>query len=59
MAERIAVETLRAFVRSVEKRYAPEQQSGSSTTAIYFPTAVMSVDDDVVSEYESNLQELY
>ncbi|KAI0465980.1 Pyoverdine/dityrosine biosynthesis protein-domain-containing protein [Xylaria cf. heliscus] len=58
MAERIALETLCAFVKSVKKVYAP----GVTIWVIHdghLLSSCIGVDDDVVSEYESNLQELY
>ncbi|KAI8625966.1 Pyoverdine/dityrosine biosynthesis protein-domain-containing protein [Xylariaceae sp. FL1651] len=58
MAERIALETLCAFVRSVKKIYAP----GATIWIIHdghLLSSCIGVDDDVVSEYESKLQELY
>ncbi|KAI0456407.1 Pyoverdine/dityrosine biosynthesis protein-domain-containing protein [Xylaria acuta] len=58
MAERIALETLCAFVKSVKKVYGP----GATIYVIHdghLLSSCIGVDDDVVSEYESNLQELY
>ncbi|KAI1749482.1 Pyoverdine/dityrosine biosynthesis protein-domain-containing protein [Xylaria castorea] len=58
MAERIALETLRDFVRNVRKLYAP----GAIVHIIHdghLLSSCIGVDDDVVSEYESDLQELY
>ncbi|TGJ79871.1 hypothetical protein E0Z10_g8894 [Xylaria hypoxylon] len=57
MAERIALETLCAFVESVEKIYAP----GAIIRIIHdghLFSSCIGVDDNVVSEYETNLQEL-
>ncbi|KAI0444278.1 Pyoverdine/dityrosine biosynthesis protein-domain-containing protein [Xylaria telfairii] len=58
MAERIALETLCAFVRSVKKFYAP----GATIWLIHdghLLSSCIGVGDEVVSEYESNLQQLY
>ncbi|KAI0546581.1 Pyoverdine/dityrosine biosynthesis protein-domain-containing protein [Xylaria curta] len=58
MAERIALETLRDFVRNVRKLYAP----GAVVHVIHdghLLSSCIGVDDDVVSEYESDLQEMY
>ncbi|KAI8944195.1 Pyoverdine/dityrosine biosynthesis protein-domain-containing protein [Xylaria longipes] len=58
MAECIALETLCAFARGVKKIYAP----GATVYVIHdghLLSSCIGVDDDVVSEYESNLQELY
>ncbi|KAI0855121.1 Pyoverdine/dityrosine biosynthesis protein-domain-containing protein [Xylaria cubensis] len=58
MAERIALETLCDFVRNVKKLYAP----GAVVHVIHdghLLSSCIGVDDDVVSEYELNLQELY
>ncbi|KAI1197629.1 Pyoverdine/dityrosine biosynthesis protein-domain-containing protein [Nemania serpens] len=58
MAERVALETLYAFVKSVKKIYPP----GATVWVIHdghLLSSCIGVDDDVVSEYESNLQDLY
>lgn len=58
MAERVALETLCAFVKSVKKIYSP----GATIWVIHdghLLSSCIGVDDDVVSEYESNLQDLY
>ncbi|KAI1124423.1 Pyoverdine/dityrosine biosynthesis protein-domain-containing protein [Nemania abortiva] len=58
LAERVALETLCAFVRGVKKIYPP----GAIVLIIHdghLLSSCIGVDDYVVSEYESNLQELY
>ncbi|KAI0975713.1 Pyoverdine/dityrosine biosynthesis protein-domain-containing protein [Xylaria arbuscula] len=58
MAERIALETLRAFVESVENIYAP----GATIWIIHdghLLSSCIGVDDVAITEYESNLQKLY
>ncbi|KAI1361226.1 Pyoverdine/dityrosine biosynthesis protein-domain-containing protein [Xylaria arbuscula] len=58
MAERIALETLRAFAAGVERIYPP----GATIWIIHdghLLSSCIGVDDDGISEYESNLQELY
>ncbi|KAI1299714.1 Pyoverdine/dityrosine biosynthesis protein-domain-containing protein [Xylaria venustula] len=58
MAERIALETLRAFVASVEKIYVP----GATVWIVHdghLLSSCIGVDDVAITEYESNLQGLY
>ncbi|KAI0115738.1 Pyoverdine/dityrosine biosynthesis protein-domain-containing protein [Nemania sp. FL0031] len=58
MAERIALETLHDFVQSVEKVHPP----GATIWIVHdghLLSSCIGVDDATVSEYESNIQELY
>ncbi|KAI0522111.1 Pyoverdine/dityrosine biosynthesis protein-domain-containing protein [Xylaria bambusicola] len=58
MAERIALETLWAFTKRLEEIYPP----GATVWIIHdghLLSSCIGVDDDAISEYESNLQELY
>ncbi|KAI0534594.1 Pyoverdine/dityrosine biosynthesis protein-domain-containing protein [Xylaria digitata] len=58
MAERIALETLHDFIESIEKIYIP----GATILIIHdghLLSSCIGVDDDVVSEYESDLKDLY
>ncbi|KAJ8133284.1 hypothetical protein O1611_g338 [Lasiodiplodia mahajangana] len=58
MAERIALETLHDFVQDVKKVYPP----GATIWIVHdghLLSSCIGVDDSTVSEYESNLQELY
>ncbi|GAW20483.1 hypothetical protein ANO14919_099890 [Xylariales sp. No.14919] len=58
LAERIALETLHGFVEKVEEIYAP----GATIWIIHdghLLSSCIGVDDDMVSEYELNLREMY
>ncbi|KAF2967246.1 hypothetical protein GQX73_g6311 [Xylaria multiplex] len=58
MAERIALETLHDFIESIKKIYKP----GATILIIHdghLLSSCIGVDDDVVSEYESDIQDLY
>ncbi|KAI0814584.1 Pyoverdine/dityrosine biosynthesis protein-domain-containing protein [Xylaria sp. FL0064] len=58
MAERIALESLRDFAMSVKRIYSP----GATIHVVHdghLLSSCIGVDDAAISEYESNLQELY